>query len=78
MNVRNRLRNNLIWRLLRLSTDRLAEVNELLGKIEARHSSKEKTLQFAGAWKDLDADFYADLIEDLHTNRAADRPTFRQ
>jgi len=56
-----------------LSTDKLAEINNLLGKIESQLKSKEKTLKLAGTWKELGNDFFTDLTDDLHNNRAADR-----
>ena len=73
MTIKNRLRNNLIRKIQRLSPDRLTEVNNLLSKIENQFSSKEKTLKLAGAWKDLDNDIFIDLTEKLHENRANDR-----
>lgn len=73
MNVRNKLRNTLVRRLQRLSTDKLNEINNLLGKIESQLKSKEKTLKLAGTWKDLGDDFFTDLTENLHNNRANDR-----
>jgi hypothetical protein len=73
MNIRNRLRNNLIRRIQRLSTDKLAEITNLLSKIESNFKSKEETLKLAGTWKDLDKETLIDLTEKLHDNRANDR-----
>ncbi len=69
MNVKNRLRNSLVRRLQQLSTDKLTEVNNLLGKIEDQHKSKDKTLKLAGTWKDLDKGFFNEMTEKLHDNR---------
>lgn len=73
MTVKNRLRNNLIRKIQQLSTDKLTEVSNLLGKMEGKLKSKEKTLLLAGSWKDLDENLFSNLTENLHTNRANDR-----
>ncbi len=69
MNVKDRLRNNLIKKIQQLSTEKLTEVTKLLDKIEGQFTSKEKTLKLAGSWKDLDDDTFAGLTDDLHSNR---------
>lgn len=73
MNVDQRLRNSLVRKLQRLPTDKLSEVNELLGKIENQLRSKDKTLQLAGSWKDVEDDFFTEMVEKLHRNRSQDR-----
>lgn len=73
MNVKNRLRNNLIRKIQQLSTDKLTEVTNLLSKIEDQFKSKDKTLKLAGAWKDLGDDIVINLTENLHDNRSKDR-----
>lgn len=73
MDAKNRLRNNLIRKIQRLSADKLTEITDLLSKIENRFKSKEKTLKLAGTWKDLGDDMFIDLTERLHDNRAKDR-----
>jgi hypothetical protein len=73
MTLENKLKNTLIRKIQRLSADKLTEVNSLLGKLENQFKSKEKTLKLAGSWKDLSQDFFVELTENLHTNRAKDR-----
>ena len=73
MTIKNRLRNNLIRKIQQLSTDKLTEISNLLGKIENQFKSKEKTLKLAGSWKDLSEDLFIELTEKLHNNRAKDR-----
>ena len=73
MNVKNRLRNNLIRKIHLLSTDKLTEMSDLLSKIENQFKSKDKTLKLAGTWKDLSDDVITELTEKLHDNRAKDR-----
>lgn len=73
MNIKNRLRNNLIRKIQQLSTDKLTEITNLLSRIENQFKSKDKTLKLAGTWKDLDKEILLDLTEKLHDNRAKDR-----
>jgi len=73
MNVKNRLRNNLVRKLQQLSAAKLTEINNLLNKIESQIKSKEKTLNLAGTWKDLDDSFFNEMTEKLHNKRADDR-----
>lgn len=73
MNIKNRLRNNLIRKIQQLSTDKLTEVTNLLSKIENQFKSKDSTIKLAGTWKDLGDDIFSDLTEKLHDNRARDR-----
>jgi hypothetical protein len=73
MKLRNRLRNNLVRKIQKLSTEKLTEVDGLLNKIESQLHSKEKTLSMAGHWSDLDSDFFTDLTTNLQNNRGKDR-----
>lgn len=73
MNVKNRLRNTLVRKLQQLSTDKLTEVNNLLSKIESKLKSKDKTLELAGTWKDLDDNLFIEMTDKLHENRNSDR-----
>lgn len=51
----------------------MTEINNLLNKIESQIKSKEKTLNLAGTWKDLDDSFFNEMTEKLHNKRADDR-----
>jgi len=73
MDVTNRLRDSLIRRLEHLSADKLAEINNLSGQIESQAKTKDKTVKLAGTWKHLDDDFFTEVTENLHENRARDR-----
>lgn len=73
MDVKKKLRNNLISRIQQLSTDKLAELDNLLTKVENQLKSKDRTLQLAGIWKDLDDDAVIDLTDKLHERRKNDR-----
>ncbi len=73
MDIKNKLRNNLIRKIQKLSTDKLTELTNLLSKIENQFKSKERTLKLAGKWKDMNNDIFIDLTENLHSNREKDR-----
>ncbi len=73
MNVKDRLRNNLVRKIQQLPSDKLTEVSDLLSRIESQLKSKDKTLKLAGKWKDLDEGFFNEMTEELHNNRANDR-----
>lgn len=73
MNVKSRLRNNLVRTIQQLSAAKLTEVINFLNKNAKRKQSKEKTLKLAGDWKDLNEDLFIDLTASLHTNRTNDR-----
>ena len=73
MNVKNRLRNNLVRKIQQLSTAKLTEITKLLSTLEHQLNAKETTLQLAGSWKELNDDVFNDLTEKLHENRANDR-----
>lgn len=73
MNVRNRLRNSLVRKIQHLSTKKLAEIDNILSKIEKQIHSKEKTLKLAGKWKEIDNEIFSELTHNLHKNRSKDR-----
>ncbi len=72
MNVKNRLRNNLIRKIQQLPIAKLTEINVLLRKIEGQLKKTDKTLTFAGIWRDMDNDFFTELTDNLHDNRQQD------
>jgi len=73
MDIKNKLRNNLIRKIQNLSTDKLTELTNLLSKIENQFKSKESTLKLAGKWKDINNDLFIDLTANLHSHRDKDR-----
>ncbi len=73
MDFENKLRSDLIRQIQVLSADKLTEVINLLSKMENRFKSKEKTLELAGTWNDLDDDIFEDFTKNLHDNRKIDR-----
>ncbi len=73
MNVKNRLRNNLVRSIQNLSAAKLSELLAFLNKSGKSSSSKEQTLKLVGAWKDLNEEIFMNLTTNLHANRANDR-----
>lgn len=73
MTSKNKLKNNLIRIIQSLPADKLEEVSRLLGKIENQINGKERTLNLAGTWINIDDDLFNDLTENLHNNRASER-----
>lgn len=73
MKIKNRLRNNLVRKIQRMSTDKLTEVSKYLNKIEQELQSKEQTLKLAGSWKKIDDELFTNFTDMLHDNRAKDR-----
>ena len=53
--------------------DKLKELDEFVSKLEHDISQKNRTLSFAGAWKDIDEYAFDDLTENLISNRQKNR-----
>ena len=69
MTIKNRLRNNLIMKIQKMSTDKLTEMNNLVSKLENENNLVDNTLNLAGSWKNLGDDFFVNLTEKLHDHR---------
>ena len=76
MDVEHKLRNSLIRKIQKLSAKKLVEINSLFGKLENQFKATDKTLKFAGTWKDIDKELFVSLTDKLHENRATDRQIF--
>lgn len=63
------LKVKIIERINTLSTDKLKNVDEFINQLEVETDHTQKTLSFAGAWKDMDEELFKDLTDKLHTNR---------
>ena len=73
MHSDNKLRNTLIRKIQHLPADKLKQVDNLLNEIEDVIKAKEKTLQLAGSWKEMDNELFNNLTTNLHHNRNNDR-----
>ena len=72
MSTEEKLRTRLIAMIQELPVNKLAELSKFLKNVSNRPTkkSRERTLKFAGAWKDLDEELFLDLTERLHERRA--------
>jgi hypothetical protein len=66
-------RNQILRRISRIPKDKLKELDEFVSKLEHDISQKNRTLSFAGAWKDIDESAFDDLTENLISNRQKNR-----
>ncbi len=73
MHSNNKLRNSLVRKIQHLPAEKLKQVDKLLDEIKDQIDSKEKILQLAGSWRELDDEFFKDLTTNLHDNRNNDR-----
>src|SRR5689334_6853623 len=74
MRGEEKLRNYLISMIQELPMNKLTELSLFLKKITGGNKkSREKTLNMAGVWNDLDEELFLDLTERLHVHRLNDR-----
>lgn len=72
MNSQNKLRNNLIRKIQKLSVERLRELSKQISSTENK-TNRETTLALAGSWSNLTEDIFQDFTSNLHQNRNIDR-----
>lgn len=66
-------RNQILRRIGRIPKDKLKELDEYISKLEHDVGKNNRTLSFAGAWKDIDESVFDELTEKLITNRQKNR-----
>lgn len=66
-------RNQILRRISRIPEDKLKDLDDYISKLEHRDKSENRTLSFAGAWKDLDNSLFEDLTDKLIVNRQKNR-----
>jgi hypothetical protein len=66
-------RNQILRRINRIPKDKLKELDEYISKLEHDVERNNKTLSFAGAWKDMDESILDDFTKKLINNRQKDR-----
>lgn len=66
-------RNQILRRISRIPKDKLKELDEYVSKLEQEISKKNRTLSFAGAWKDIDSTVFDDFTINLISNRQKNR-----
>jgi L-lactate utilization protein LutB len=67
-------RNQILRRINRIPKDKLKELDEYISKLEHDVERNNKTLSFAGAWKDMDESILDDFTKKLIRNRQKNRP----
>lgn len=66
-------RNQILRRISRIPKDKLKELDEYIAKLEHEVGRDNKTLSFAGAWKDMDESILDDFTKRLISNRQKNR-----
>jgi hypothetical protein len=66
-------RSQLIRRIQRIPSNKLNELDQLISKLEASTSRKDKNLTYAGAWKDIDQETFDNLTVNLVEKRQRNR-----
>ncbi|PKP11443.1 MAG: hypothetical protein CVU09_04030 [Bacteroidetes bacterium HGW-Bacteroidetes-4] len=66
-------RNLLIKRIFRIPLDKFDELDAFVSKLENESGTKTRTLDYAGAWANIDDDIFNDLTENLIQKRQKNR-----
>ena len=69
MTTETQIRSQILRRIQRIPSDRLNELNEFVSKLEQTSGNKAKILAFAGAWENIDPSAFAELTENILSNR---------
>ncbi len=65
-------RQQILRKIYRIPSEKLKEVDDFISDLEQKYK-KEKTLSFAGMWKNIDDSVFKDLTEELINNRQKNR-----
>lgn len=63
------IRNKIFQRISRFPLEQLTEIEKFLKKLESHNNKKKKILSYAGAWKDMDDEVFAQFTNELITRR---------
>ncbi len=66
-------RNQLLRRISKFSSDKLKELDEYVSKLDQGTRKRNKTMSYAGAWKDIDDSVLEDFTTNLISNRRKNR-----
>ena len=69
--TKNKIKDKLIKRINSMSNDKLKNLEDYMNQLESKKNTRDEILSFAGALKSMNAEFFRDLIDDLHSNRKA-------
>jgi hypothetical protein len=66
-------RNQILKRISKIPKEKLKALDEYISKLEHEPVRKNRTLSFAGAWKDMDESVLDDFTKRLINNRKKNR-----
>jgi len=69
MTTETKIRNRILKRIERISSEQLSELDEYLKKLEKQAKKKKKVLSYAGVWKDIDENIFREFTEELVVRR---------
>jgi len=69
MTTETKIRNRILKRIERISSEQLSALNEYLKKLEKQEKKKKKVLSYAGVWKDIDENIFREFTEELVVRR---------
>jgi hypothetical protein len=69
MTTETKIRNRILKRIERISSEQLSALDEYLKKLEKQATKKKKVLSYAGVWKDLDENIFREFTEELVVRR---------
>lgn len=72
MTVRAKIIHEIVTKIDELSDDQLEKILSFVQGIEDLSQNQKSILSFAGSWKDLDPELFAELTEQLHERRLAE------
>ena len=75
MTVRAKMIKEIVSRIDDLSDDQLEKVLSYVEGIEKLNENQRSMLSFAGSWKDIDEELFAELTDQLHERRLAESDT---
>jgi hypothetical protein len=73
MNTDIRIRSQILKRIQKIPSNRLAELNDFVSKLERNAGKKDRILSFAGAWENLETSIFDEFTEKLISNRQKNR-----
>ena len=67
------IRTRILRRISRVPKERLKELDEFVLSLQKQQDHKNKTLSYAGAWKDIDEDIFNSFTSKLIQRRKRNR-----
>lgn len=70
------IRQNIVKRVKRISSDKLEKLVNFINKLEKNTEKKSKILSYAGSWKNIDKKVFDELTKNLISNRSKNKRRF--